>query len=94
MTTTPTTTTQQKHPWRAAARTGLAVLVGAASTTPFVVQILDEQLSGWEAAGIGGQTIAVAGIITRIMALPAVDRALEHIGLASAPRPNPAQGGG
>lgn len=84
MKTSPATT-QQEHPWRAVARTGLAVLIGAASTVPFVVQILDEQLNGWEAAGIGGQTIAVAGIITRVMALPGVDAALEHVGLGSSP---------
>ena len=85
MTTPAPITTQQAHPVRAAVRTGLAVTVAAATTVPFVVQILDEELNGWEAAGIGGQAIAVAGIITRVMAIPAVDALLERIGLGSSP---------
>lgn len=84
MSTTPVTT-QQAHPVRASLRTVLAVVAAVASITPYVVQILDEGLSGWGAAGIGGQAIIVAGIVTRIMALPGVDRALEHIGLGSSP---------
>lgn len=89
-----TTTTQQQHPARATARTILAVVLGLASLTPYIVVILDEQLGGWEALGLSGQAIAVAGIVTRIMALPAVDRALEHLGLGSAPEVAPKSGGG
>lgn len=79
------TTTQQQHPWKATARTILAVVIGAASLTPYIVTILDEQLQGWEALGLGGQAVAVAAIVTRIIAHPRVDRLLEHVGLGSAP---------
>lgn len=78
-------TTQQKHPWRATLRTGLSVLLGAATAVPAVVQIVDEQLHGWELLGLGGQVIAVSAIVTRVMALPAADRMLEFVGLGSAP---------
>jgi hypothetical protein len=78
-------TTQQRHPLRATFRTALAVLLGAASASPFVVAILDEELSGWTLLGVGGQVVAVSSIVTRVMALPVVDSLLERVGLGSAP---------
>jgi len=82
-------TTQQEHPLRATLRTGIAVVGGVASITPYVVEIVEDGLTGWEVAGLGGQIVAVAGIITRIMALPQVDRALECLKLGSSPDVKP-----
>ena len=78
-------TTQQQHPMRAAVRTALAALVAAATAAPLVVAILEEELTGWALLGVGGQVVVVASIVTRVMALPIVDRALELVGLGSAP---------
>lgn len=85
-------TTQQRYPWKATLRTGLAVIIGAATAVPVVATILDDELSGWELATPLGQTVIVASIVTRIMAAPVVDRALSHVGLGSAPAPKPETG--
>lgn len=89
-------TTQQRYPWKATARTAVAILVGAVTTIATVAlvaaPVVDEELSGWDVATPLGQTLIVATIITRIMALPAVDRALSKIGLGSAPAPKPTTG--
>lgn len=75
--------TQVKHPWRATLRTVLAVVVGLAGSWAVVI----------EALGVGGGTrfavvsLAVAGAITRLMAVPAVDAILARIGLSAAPAP-------
>lgn len=77
-------TTQQAHPWRAVARTALAIVVGVAVAVPGVVEAITQhdpaQATGW----LGG-AVAVAGAVTRVMALPAVDRLLAYLGLGSAP---------
>lgn len=82
-------TTQQRHPWRATARTAVALILGGLSALATValvaVPVVDEELGAWDVATPLGQTLIVATIITRIMALPAVDRALESIGLGSSP---------
>lgn len=61
--------TQTRHPWRATIRTAVAVIVALAAMLPLLVAAsgLDETL-----APVAG-ALAIAGAITRVMALPAVD---------------------
>jgi hypothetical protein len=93
------TTTQQQHPARATWRTTLAnvlsMIIVVGLVAPIVAGIIDEELTAylppdWIAwiVATGALLAAVAGALTRIMAIPAVDRALAHLGLSSAP-PSP-----
>lgn len=76
--------TQSEHPWRATVRTVFAFVVALAAILPQVVEAsgVDETI-GWVAA-----LLAVAGGITRIMAVPGVDDLLTRFvpWLAAAPR--------
>ncbi|MEV4630938.1 hypothetical protein AB0J90_32200 [Micromonospora sp. NPDC049523] len=77
------TTTQTRHPWRATARTILAALVGALSLVPTVAAT-----AGLDTVPAVAQLIVVAGVITRVLAVPGVDQWLRRFlpWLASAPR--------
>jgi hypothetical protein len=77
-----TPTTQTRHPWRATARTVLAALVGALSLVPTVATT-----TGLDTVPAVTQLIVVAGVITRILAVPGVDQWLRQFlpWLASAP---------
>ena len=91
------TTTQQRYPWRAVARTVLAVLIGVGIVVPVAVTIIlsqfDVYLPGaakvW-LVGASAFTIALSGAATRILAIPAVDTWLKKLGLSSSPNPAPA----
>lgn len=63
------TPTQTRHPWRATVRTVVAVVVALAAMLPLLIEAsgVDETL-----APVAG-ALAIAGAITRIMALPAVE---------------------
>lgn len=63
------TPTQTRHPWRATVRTVFAVVVALAAMLPLLVEAsgVDETL-----APVAG-ALAIAGAITRVMALPAVN---------------------
>jgi len=60
--------TQTRHPWRATVRTVLAALVGVVIILPEVVEAAGIGHIGWAAAAV-----AVAGAVTRVLAVPAVD---------------------
>ncbi|MCL2089834.1 MAG: hypothetical protein FWH11_01180 [Micrococcales bacterium] len=88
-------TPQQTHPWRAAARTAAQVLVAvpAVLTTLALVGDLvarDDLLpAGWGAwlAAAAVTCSALAGLLARVMAVPAVDAWLDralHLGSAPA----------
>ena len=87
------TTTQQQHPWRAVARTVLAVLIGVGLVVPLIVTIVLEQFDvylppaakAWLLAA-SAFTVALSGAVTRIIAIPKVDAWLKRIGLASGPQ--------
>lgn len=89
-----TVPTQQQHPWRAVARTVLAVLVGLGLVVPLIVTAIVEQLDvylppaakGWLLAA-SAFTVALSGAVTRIIAIPAVDGWLRRLGLSSTPAP-------
>lgn len=68
------------HPWKKTARTVLAGIAVAAVVVPIVVDELDVDPSSKAYAFLAG-AIALLGLVTRILALPVVDRLLGHIGL-------------
>lgn len=71
------TTTQTKHPWRATARTIFAAVVSLAAMAPAIYAAITsgspEAATGW-----GAIALAIAGAITRLMALPAVEEFLRR----------------
>lgn len=88
--------TQQSHPWRATLRTAVQVGIPALLTLclvlPVVVQIILEELGEALPPGVRAWLLAAAALITaiasviaRIMAIPAVDAWLDRLRLSSAP---------
>lgn len=91
------TTTQQRYPWRAVARTVLAVLIGVGLVVPVAVTVILDQFDVYLPAGAkawlvaaSAFTVALSGAVTRIIAIPAVDAWLKRVGLSSSPTPTPA----
>lgn len=90
------TTTQQRYPGRATARTVLSTILSTLIVlgiiAPIVLGILQEELAEFlpdnvVAVLVTGAALlaAVSAALTRIMAIPAVDQALARIGLSSSP---------
>ena len=65
--------TQVRNPRRALIRTIFAAAVSLAAITPFSVNALVVTATGWVWAAV----LAVAGAITRVMALPGVNAWIE-----------------
>jgi uncharacterized membrane protein YagU involved in acid resistance len=63
------TATQTRHPWRATARTVFAFLVSHAVVLP-VVAAQESSVSNLPYAS---SLVAIAGVVTRVLAIPAVD---------------------
>lgn len=99
--TTTRVTTQQQHPARAAARTfvqtWLPQLLTALVVIPAIVQIVVDEVNkhgvvlpdwlGLALAGVLTVCALVSAALARIMAIPAVDAWLRHVGMSSAPAP-------
>lgn len=99
--------TQQAYPARAAVRTILANVVAVVITlgvvVPAVVAVFGDgmgayvppEVQAW-LVGAGAFIAALAGTLTRIMAIPGVDAWLKRLGISSSPEPEtgPDQGGG
>ena len=70
---TQPTPTQSKHPWRATARTGLAVVLG-------FIPILVEIIYGLDldTTAIGAQVLTYTAAVTRVLAIPAVNEWLQR----------------
>lgn len=67
---TPTPTpTQTRHPWRATVRTVTAGIVALLPVLPVAVAAAGPQVLGW-----AGGILAVAGGVTRVLAVPAVNQ--------------------
>lgn len=83
---TPTTVqpTQVQHPARAVARSIVQFLVVAAATVPAIVVAIGDDAPGWLAPILAG-AVVLAGVVTRVMAIPAVNLWLGHVGLSAAP---------
>lgn len=60
--------TQVRHPWRATIRTWFAAIIAFAAMYPAIIAAAGLPDTAWVAV-----SVAVAGAITRIMALPAVN---------------------
>lgn len=77
-------TTQARYPWRATLRTVFAAVIALAALMPALVNASGVDQTAGAAAG----AIAVAGGITRIMAVPGVNDFLQRFlpFLASAPK--------
>jgi len=65
----PVPPTQVRRPWRATFRTAFAVVVALAAMMPALVQASGVDETWPPVAG----ALAIAGAVTRIMALPAVE---------------------
>ena len=99
ITTENASATQTEHPTRAAVRTFIQTLIPALpllvlAVPPVVEVILDETtrhgvtLPGWAYSALAGTAVVcalIAAIVARIMAIPAVEKALRGIGLGAAP---------
>lgn len=92
----PAPPTQQVYPARAGWRTYVQTFLGTVLTLgvvlPIAVQIVGEELGkvipeSWVLwlVGASGVIAAVAKGLSRIMAIPAVDRWLKNLGLSSTP---------
>lgn len=79
------TTTQERYPWRATLRTGLAVGLPLLAGAPLIYQAAtgDDPTA---AGAVAGAVLAVAAGITRVMALPVVNTFLQKIGLGAEPK--------
>jgi len=91
------TTTQQQHPWRAALRTAVQVFVALPTALLVLAGILTIVAQdafakylpdGWVAWLIAAAAFcaALAALLARLMAVPAVDAWLKRVGLASGPQ--------
>lgn len=80
--TNPVPPSQVAYPAKALLRTVVQVLVGLAAIAPFLVNDLGLETTGKVVAVVLG----VAAAITRVMAIPAVDRLLSGFGLGSEPQ--------
>jgi hypothetical protein len=81
--------TQSRHPWRATLRTIFQAGIALASLAPTVAAVGDFDKLG--AAPAVGQVLAVAALITRIMAVPGVNEFLRRFlpFLATDPKAEP-----
>lgn len=75
--TESTPPTQVRHPWKAVARTTLAVISGVALLVDPVLDAVangdGESLGAWAVGAL-----AVSGAVTRVLALPAVNAFLDR----------------
>lgn len=73
----PSQVTQARHPWRATARTVVAVLVPLAAMAPVIYETATHD-NPEAATGAAAVTLAAAGAITRLLALPGVEEILRR----------------
>lgn len=79
--------TQVVHPWRATLRTVVQTVPAIAAAIPAIVAAVEQDSPGLlGAAGVGALT--VAGIVTRVMAIPAVNDLLTRWGMGAEPKGN------
>jgi hypothetical protein len=77
--------TQVRFPWRATVRTTIQVLPALAVAVPLVVVAVEQDHPGL-LGPVGVVAVAASGIVTRVMALPAVNDLLTRFGLGAEPR--------
>ncbi|MEU2002075.1 hypothetical protein ACH47B_13385 [Rhodococcus sp. NPDC019627] len=64
--------TQVENSWRATARTAFAVLVSLVTLVPTILVTTD-----LDATVLGAQVLVVAGAVTKVLALPGVNKFIE-----------------
>lgn len=76
---------QSRHPWRAVGRTVIQGAAGIAAAIPVVASGLNM------GTGVGAvaTALAVSAVVTRVMALPEVNRLLAMLGLDADPEAGP-----
>lgn len=82
--------TQTRHPWRATVRTVAAYIVAGVLFLIPAIPLIQEHLGPWLPdawqvwlTGATAFLAALAGLVTRLMALPQAQRLLEAIGLGT-----------
>lgn len=70
--TVPNGTTQSRHPWRATVRTIFAAAVALLTLLPVIAAT-----AGVDTVPAIAQVLLVAGAVTRVLALPGVERFME-----------------
>lgn len=78
-------TTQERYPWRAVARTILQLIIGLAAAAPLIAAAI----TGDSAEAAGGALalfITASAAITRLMAVPYVNELLQRVGLGAEPK--------
>ena len=86
---------QVEYPWRATLRTIAAVLLGTTTALGTAMLIFRDEMLVYLNADtvnmityISGVTLAISGVITKIMANPTIDEALSKIHLGAEPKYN------
>ena len=79
--------TQTNYPWRATVRTAFEAGIAAAAAAPLVYTAITQADPG-TSAGAAATFFAVAGAVTRVAALPAVDQFIRRFMPWLAPDPS------
>ena len=77
--------TQVRFPWRATVRTTIQTLPAVAVAVPGVVAAIEQDHPGLLGV-VGVVAVTASGIVTRVMALPAVNDLLTRLGLGAEPK--------
>ena len=87
----PQPPTQVRHSWRATLRTVLQYVLAVVVALPVIIPGILEATDGTPlkkyVAIAAGYILVAIGVITKIMAIPMVDRWLTTIGIGAAPSP-------
>lgn len=86
--------TQVAHPWKATIRTVIQTFLSVAAVLALIAPEIEAFVAEWWPGspvvawiGIGAAFVAsVAGVVTRVMAIPAVNEFLTKVGLGATPR--------
>lgn len=77
--------TQVRFPWRATVRTIIQALPALAVAVPGVVAAIEGDRPGMLGV-VGAVALTASGIVTRVMAIPAVNDLLTRVGLGPEPK--------
>ena len=77
--------TQVRFPWRATVRTLIQAVAALAVAVPSIIAAVEADSPGLTGAA-GLAALTVAGIVTRVMALPSVNNLLTRLGLGPEPK--------
>lgn len=69
--------TQMRHPWKATVRTAVAFIVGVAPLAPEIYRQATQHDPA-QATGTAAVALAIAGGVTRVLAMPSVEQLLRR----------------